>query len=166
MKREILFICFLMLFAGCRTPQKITSQATETIKTNEAITSETSFLVDTTKKTNTEITYYKIEFYPPQPDAKLIPDSILPTNESIQGVKTNNRAIKSIESYTVKIEDEESGVTESKENRQEEIMRDINRQEEINEQPAPDAYRWRYILGIVIILAALLVYFKKLITKS
>jgi cobalamin biosynthesis Mg chelatase CobN len=171
MKQTILFICLcVLLFSGCRTPQKIMSNTKEAItsneKQNEATSSETYNLADTTKKQDVEINYFKIEYYPPGPDKpETIPDnSILPENLlSNTGNKNPNKppnakgAIKSIEGYTVKAKSEQSGVNESKKNaqvnRNAEKNEDVNRQAEIKEQPAADPYRWRYILGIVIVVA-------------
>jgi uncharacterized membrane protein YkgB len=42
-------------------------------------------------------------------------------------------------------------------NRNEEKNEDINKQIDIKEQPAADPYRWRYIFGIVIVIALLAV---------
>ncbi|MDR1459387.1 MAG: OPT/YSL family transporter [Bacteroidales bacterium] len=181
MKQTILFICLcLLLFSGCRTPQKITNRLAESVtgneRQNEATSSETYNFADTTKKSDVEVNYFKIEFYPPagpEDKADMIPDnSTLPEAlSSNTGSKNpskppdNKGAIKSIEGYTVKAKSEQSGVNESKENtqvnRNAEKSEDINRQAETVEQPAPDPYRWRYILGIVIvvILATVGVYF-------
>jgi hypothetical protein len=163
-----LFALCVLLLTGCRTPKKLTSHTMETVtsneKQNETTSSETYNFVDTTKKQDVEINYVKVEFYPPSPNDKpgTIPDdSTLPENLSSNIVSSNpdkppnnKGAIKSIEVYTVKSKGEQSGINESKENtqvnRNAEKNEDINRQAEITEQPAPDPYRWRYILAIII----------------
>ncbi|KAA6303108.1 MAG: hypothetical protein EZS26_000711 [Candidatus Ordinivivax streblomastigis] len=176
MKQTILFLCFALLFlCGCHTPKKLVSNTKENITTNEkqneVTSSETYNFADTTKKSDVEVNYFKIEFYPPA-----VPDeeANAPPNNSIlpEGVKSNvgntNRskppnqgAIKSIEGYTIKAKSEEAGINESQEsstvNRNEEKNEDINKQVDIKEQPAADPYRWRYIFGIVIIVALLAV---------
>jgi hypothetical protein len=172
MKRIILFGCScILLFAGCRTPQKIVSNTKEAItsneKQNEATSSEIYNFADTTKKQGVEINYFKIEFYPPGPDDKpdTIPDKpAFPENllGNIGGSNpkkppNNKGAIKSIEGYTVKAKSEQSGIAEEKSNtvtnKEAEINADITRAAEVTEQPAPNLHRWRYILGICIVVA-------------
>jgi hypothetical protein len=153
MKQTILFIClYVLLFvSACRTPQKTVSRMVETVISaemqNEAARSETYNFTDTTKKQDVEINYFKIEFYPPDDKTDTMPD-----NSSFP----DKGAIKSIEGYTVKAKSEQSGVNESKEKaqvtRNTEKNGDINRHVEIREQPAPDPYRWRYILAIIILV--------------
>jgi hypothetical protein len=189
MKKTILFIiclCVLFFASGCHTPKNLVSNTKENITTNEkqneATSSETYNFADTTKKQDVEINYFKIEFYPPagpddnEPEA--IPDnSILPEGVKSNAGNTNPNkppnkgAIKSIEGYTIKAKSEKSGVNESKENTQvnknAEKNEGINRQAEIKEQPAPDPYRWRYILAIIVsvILAGVGAYFALRKTK-
>jgi cobalamin biosynthesis Mg chelatase CobN len=189
MKRIILFTCIcLLFFAGCRTPQKIISNTTESIKTseqhNETSTAESYSFVDTTKKAGFEINYYRIEFYPPEgpakPDTTPNKDNIVPegakadTKQPTAGkakADTKQPAIKSIEGYTVKSISEENGVTEEKSNtattKDAENNTDINKDAEITEQPAPDPYRWRYILGILVlvVVVGIVAYFKLKKTK-
>jgi len=174
MKRTILFICFCVLIfsTGCHTPKKIASNITENIKTseqyNEATTTETYSFVDTTKKSGLEINYYKIEFYPPagpsEPDGTIPDNPIFPfsINNNTEGSNPKSKppnagAIKSIEGYTIKATDEQTGINEETSNittnKDAEINTDITRAAKVTEQPAPDPYRWRYILGICIIVA-------------
>jgi hypothetical protein len=170
MKQTILFICLCFLFfaSGCHTPKKIVSSTAEIVtgneKQNEATGSETYNFADTTKKQDVEINWFKIEFYPPGPDDKpdTIPNNPASLENSLGNIGGSNPkkppndkgAIKSIEGYTVKVKSEQSGVNESKENtqvnRSVEKNGEINRQTEIKEQPAPDPYRWRYILAIIV----------------
>ncbi|MDR1584835.1 MAG: hypothetical protein LBS07_01500 [Prevotellaceae bacterium] len=171
MKRTILFICFcVLLFTSCRIPQKLTtSHTTEAIisneKQNETTSREIYNFADTTKKQGVEINYFKIEFYPQDgpshqdtTDNIVLPDAILSNIGSSNPDKppNNKGAIKSIEGYTVTAKSEQSGVNESKKNTQvnknAEKNEDINRQAEITEQPAPDPYRRRYNILIIIFL--------------
>jgi hypothetical protein len=172
MKRTILFICFcILLFTGCHTPKKLESNTTENIKIsekqNEVNTTETYSFVDITKKQGFEINYYKIEFYQPAgpnetdaiPDNVVLPKGVnniagsIPTNKPPPG----KGAIKSIEGYTIKAGSEQTGINEEKSNttnnKDVENNTDITKNEEITEQTAADPYRWRYIFGIVIIIA-------------
>jgi hypothetical protein len=185
--KQILFLFILcVLFAGCRTPQKITSHTMETVisneKQNEATSSETYNFADMTKKQDVEINYFHIEFYPPTvptepdtiPDNSTFPENPLGNmgNSNPKKPPDNKGAIKSIEGYTVKAKGEQSGVSESKKNTQTnqdtEKNNVINKQAETKEQPAPDPYRWRYILGICIavVLAGIGLYFGLQKTKA
>ncbi|MDR0602763.1 MAG: hypothetical protein LBG80_00490 [Bacteroidales bacterium] len=166
MKTRILLICFCVLFAGCNSPKKIVSSTTENIKTsekqNEVSSTESYSFVDTTKKDNVEINYYKIEFYPPD----MIPDTTPePDNVFNSVTKSPNAAVKSIESYTVKTNTQQSGVNEEKSNtttnKDLETNTDISQSETITEQPAADPYRWRYIFGIIVtsVLLIIIAYF-------
>jgi len=177
MKRTILFIGLcILLFSGCKSTKKIASNTRENIqaseKQNEVSITESYSFIDTTKKAGLEISYYKIEFYSPvgpsEPD-RTIPDN--PTfpfgiNNNIEGSNPKSKppntgnekgAIKSIEGYTIKAASEETGINEEKSNiiinKDAEKNIDIDRVAKVTEQPAPDLYRWRYILGICIIVA-------------
>jgi hypothetical protein len=180
MRQRILFSCLCVLFLsfGCRTPKKIVGSTSETItgneKQSETASSETYNFADTTKKQDVEINWFKVDFYPPETEDRpeTIPDnSTLNLLDNIGSSKqkkppNNKGAIKSIEGYTVKAKSEQAGVNESRENAQvnkkAEKNEDINRQAEIKEQPAPDPYRWRYIFYILVLLAAVLLYFKRI----
>jgi hypothetical protein len=165
MKRATLLISLCgLLLTSCLSPRKIASNETESAtiyeKQSEAISSETYNFADTTKKNAVEVSYLKIEYYPPELDA--IPDkSILP-----DALQSKQGAIKSIEGYTVKATSKKSGISESKENtltnRSEERSGNISIQTEVNEQPAADPYRWRYVLGIsiLVVLVGIFAYFK------
>ncbi|MDR0420283.1 MAG: hypothetical protein LBH30_02355 [Prevotellaceae bacterium] len=172
MKQTILFICLCVLFvvSGCHTSKKIVSSTAETITSSEtqyeSTSSETYNFADKTKKQDIEINYFKIEFYPPGPDDNpdtitnnsTFPENLLSNIGSSNPNKppNNKGSIKSIEGYIVKEKIEQSGVNESTEiaqvNRNTEKNEDINRQDEIKEQPAPDPYRWRYILAIIVLV--------------
>jgi hypothetical protein len=162
---------------GCSAPKKIISSTAETLtsseKQSEAASSELYNFADTTKKQEVEVTYFKIKFYPPDdspvaiPDDPAFPENLLGSTGSSNPKKPPNRkgAVKSIEGYTVIAKSQQSGVNKSNENtqvsRNAEKNEDISRQAEVKEQPAPDPYRWRYILAIVIsvILAGVGAYF-------
>jgi hypothetical protein len=176
MKKIILFlICPLLFLCGCHTPKKLISSTSEqskiTDKQKEISTNETYNFADTTQKSDVEISYFKIEFYPPIPDEQRpngFPDNYalsLSQNNASGNPNVdkppNKGAIKSIESYTIKSTDEQTGMSESKKNSTSNIeaekKADINNKVDITEQPAPDPYRWRYIFGIVISIIMLVV---------
>jgi hypothetical protein len=95
-----------------------------------------------------EINNYKIEFYPPTawPNE---PDTIQKNKLPPTG------AIKSIEGYTIKSVNRQTGVNEEKgtatTNKTGQNSTDITGTVKVTEQPAADPYRWRYIFGIVVV---------------
>lgn len=180
-----LLLCLLVGFlTGCSTPRKLIASKEEKTKvdqsTKETNTGTSSTFVDTTKTDGVEITYTKIEYYPPETNREPTPE---PEGQVTPG-KTNrpegNRSkeptpakkqppnkgpIKSIEQLTIKQNSEEKGVSQSQEanaTAKEEITTtDIDKKEANTEQPAADPYRWRYILAIlvIVIVAGTVVYF-------
>ena len=66
-------------------------------------------------------------------------------------------AIKSIETFTVKQKAEATGVTQEEQKTEttktEEVNTDTDKETDITEKPAADPYRWRYIFGILVLLA-------------
>ncbi|MDR1416566.1 MAG: hypothetical protein LBJ57_03995 [Prevotellaceae bacterium] len=173
MKQATLLICLCaLLLSGCLSPKKIASSATESAasseKQSEAASSEAHSFTDAAKKSDVEVSYFKIEFYPPAemdgspsaaPDDAALPESPL-TGVGCGDLKNSPRgkaAIKSIEVYTAKAKSEEAGVSESEASAHSswgrEESEDVNRHTEAEEQPSADPYRWRYIFWIVLVLA-------------
>lgn len=169
-------LCLLLcLLVGCSTPRKLAGSTIEAGKVVE-VRSETSAgdilqYVDTTKCGGVEITYTKIEFYPPdaskpiitpasepepkQEPANLEDKKVEPTPKK-QQPPNEQGAIKSIEQYTVKHDTEDRGISASVESiateKNEAINTEFEKEEAITEEPAADPYRWRYILAIIVIL--------------
>lgn len=180
-----LLLCLLVGFlTGCSTPRKLIASKEEKTKvdqaTKETNTGTSSTFVDTTKTDGVEITYTKIEYYPPETNREPTPE---PEGQVTPG-KTNrpegNRnkeptpakkqppnkgPIKSIEQLTIKQNSEEKGVSQSQEAnasaKEEVTTTDTDKKEANTEQPAADPYRWRYILAIlvIVIVAGTVVYF-------
>lgn len=169
---SVLFFLMVGFLTGCAASRKISSDIKETTKVEEkrteAVTGEITTVVDTTKKEGLEITYAKIEFYPPEATASEIINDEGSTKDSGKAMKTgkepipkvkeppNKRgAVKSIEKYTIKQNKEATGFTHDTEKTEttkaEEINTGTKKDEVVTEQPAPDPYRWRYILAIIII---------------
>jgi hypothetical protein len=94
-------------------------------------------------------------------NAAVLPEGVNNIAGSIQKTKppniTGKGTIKSIEGYTIKAAGEQTGVNEEKSNttinKDAVNNTDITKNEEITEQAVADPYRWRYIFGIVIIIA-------------
>ncbi len=207
MKAKILFLVILsfLLFGltGCGSMRKaqktetsrqeatqVTEQRNETTASTENTAEEqvtdATGIIDAIKSSATEVTYTKVEFYPPSelPDipgkqdtevaAAEVPERTQVRKPEASHTKppdANRGAIKSIETYTMKhgeaaksikkdstrIETKKEGTTESETAIQEVVTTDTEVQEEVSTEPAKDPYRWRYILGIVITLAVVLI---------
>ncbi|KAA6350895.1 hypothetical protein EZS27_001742 [termite gut metagenome] len=157
MKTNIIlgFVFILTFLSGCSTPHKLASSTKEATKVEakrtEAVSNEVTTFVDTTKVEGTEITHIRVDFYPP---------------ESSGQTPTNKGAIKSIDVTKISQKKEAAGVsgtTEKEEmTKSEGINSDTTSEIETIEQPAPDPYRWRYILGIGVLLATGLLYWKRI----
>lgn len=74
-------------------------------------------------------------------------------------------AIKSIETFTVKQKAEATGVTQEEQKTEttktEEVNTDTDKETDITEKPAADPYRWRYIFGILVLLAVAFFFLRK-----
>jgi len=74
-------------------------------------------------------------------------------------------AIKSIETFTVKQKAEATGVTQEEQKTEttktEEVNTDTDKETDITEKPAADPYRWRYIFGILVLLAVAFCFLRK-----
>lgn len=179
-KFSIVAIALLLavLLFGCSTPRKLAGSTKETAKTeekrDETTAAEFRRTVDSTKTEGVEVTYTKIEFFPPEPDTRQTkPDAMQaggPSNPAADTPKNRPKepkekqppdtgrqgAIKSIETFTVKQKAEATGVTQEEQKTEttktEEVNTDTDKETDITEKPAADPYRWRYIFGILVLL--------------
>lgn len=201
MKPKILFLVLLAFllfgFTGCgslrkaqktqtdrqetaQVEQQRTEAVTSTENTTETQVTDATNLIDAIKSSATEVTYTKVEYYPPSEDSNQQEGEKADTAaaEVPEGIQVNkpkpsqvNRgAIKSIETYTLKhgetaqsikkdsthIDVKKEGTTEAEAVVAEVVTAETEVQEEVVVEPAKDPYRWRYILGIVITLAVIL----------
>lgn len=187
-KFSIVVIALLLsvLLAGCSTPRKLAGSTKETAKTeekrDETAAAEFRRTVDSTKTEGVEVTYTKIEFFPPEPDTLPVKQSTTKTGgpsnpvadtpknrpkepKEKQPPDTGRQAIKSIETFTVKQKAEATGVTQEEQKTEttktEEVNTDTDKETDITEKPAADPYRWRYIFGILILLAVGIILLRK-----
>lgn len=191
MKRKfgivVIALLLAVLLSGCSTPRKLAGSTKETAKTeekrDETAAAEFRRTVDSTKTEGVEITYTKIEFFPPEPDTRQAkPDTTQTGGPSKPVADTpKNRpkepkekqppdtgrqgAIKSIETFMVKQKTEETGVTQEEQKTEttkaEEVNTDTDKEADITEKPAADPYRWRYIFGILVLLAVAFFFLRK-----
>lgn len=163
---------------GCSMPRKLATNTKEARKVEEARSEKSAGdilqYVDTTKREGVEITYTKIEFYPPdvskpiitpasepepkQEPANLEDKKVEPTPKKKQPPNEQG-AIKSIEQYTVKHDTEDRGISASVESiaseMEAEIITDSSLETNFTEETAEDPYKWRYILGIILAITVI-----------
>lgn len=188
-KFSIVVIALLLsvLLAGCSMPRKLAGSTKETAKTeekrDETTAAEFRRTVDSTKTEGIEITYTKIEFFPPEPDTRQAEPDTTQTGGPYKSVADTpkNRpkepkekqppdtgrqgAIKSIETFTIKQKAEATGVTREEQKTEttktEEVNTDTYKETDITEKPTADPYRWRYIFGILVLLAVAFFFLRK-----
>ena len=185
--RAVFSFLLAFLIAGCASPRKLASKTKEKTNVEEKRTETTAgeifHRVDTTKTEDVENTYTKIEFFPPEPDKQETkPDTTAtggPSNPVADTPKNTTKepkekrppdtgkrgAIKSIESYTMKQKSEAAGVTQTEQKEEatktEEVNTDSDTEIDVTEEPAADPYRWRYIFGILLLLAVAFFFLRK-----
>ena len=156
-KRIVLYLMFfwILLFSACSTPKKLVSSSKEKATISEVTTEkkagQSSFFTDTTKSAICEIIYTKIEYFPPGPALEA---GGLPAYEKPKH-PPDNSIIKSIETLTLKQKQEAKGVSEQKQDTTSAKATSINNQltkdEKSETEPTADPYKYRYILGILIV---------------
>lgn len=174
----VLLFAFSVSLIGCSTPRKLAGSTKETAKTeekrDETTAAEFRRTVDSTKAEGVEVTYTKVEFFPPEPEGREVKPDTTQTGDPSKPVADTpkNRpkepkekqppntgrqgAIKSIETFTVKQKTETTGVTQEEQKTEttktEEVNTNTDKASDITEEPAADPYRWRYIFGILVLL--------------
>ncbi|MDR1756120.1 MAG: YfhO family protein [Culturomica sp.] len=174
MKRYfVILLCVLM--AACATTKK----STQTTKTADMLaerstieTTDTEKLVDTTRTDKGKITITEIEFFPPvtASDARP-PDQASPPGANASGLNLPNignigaAAVKSIKQTTIESDSERKG--ESKESssttavKNEAMAANTEKTVNVEQAPAPDPYRWRYIFYILVLGVIVFLYLKR-----
>lgn len=180
----VIVLAFAVLFTSCGTQRKLASNTKKSVNTEEnraeTASSEIRRIVDSTKTEGVEVTYTKIEFFPPEPDTlpankdttkaggqtkpvantqKNRPKEPKEKQPPYEGSKQG--AIKSIETYTVKQKTEATGVTHEEQKTETAKTEEVNTDTDITEKPAADPYRWRYIFGILVLLAIAFFFLRK-----
>lgn len=174
MKRVVLFIfCIIMLYA-CASTRKTTQSSEVFDVSTEKTESESSNVerfIDTTKTDKKKITITEIEFCPPTVNNESPGIDDKPKASNVSGLSLpnigniDNATIKSIKQTTIESESETKG--ESNESSStaniisEAVLENTEKKVMINEEPAPDPYKWRYIFYILLIGVAALLYFKR-----
>lgn len=151
--------------SSTRKSVQISSKDESFIQSNESQSAKLNKVVDTTKTDNGKITFTEIEFYPPSGDTITIPVVNVDGVNIVNVASIKNAAIKSIKQTIIETNVEQKGKSnESSETQgnQEQTMI-LSNEQELQESivPVSDPYKWRYIFGIVAILAIGLLYLKR-----
>lgn len=190
MRTRILIAVLLCAFVlmGCSTPRKLASSTKDAAHIEENRTETTAGeirrTVDSKKSEGVEVTYTKVEFFPPEPDTQLVkPDTTQtagplaagtdvpkdrpkePKDKQPPNATGKQGAIKSIETFTITQKTEAAGTTKEEQKTEttkaEEVNTDTDTTMDVTDKPAADPYRWRYIFGILAILAVAFFFFRK-----
>lgn len=184
----ILWGLVAFILSGCSVQRNIASSTKDAAHTEENRTETTAGeirrTVDSTKSEGVEVTYTKVEFFPPEPDTQQVkPDTTQTAGPSVAGTDVpkdrpkepkdkqppnatgKQGAIKSIETFTITQKTEAAGTTKEEQKtgttKAEEVNTDTDTTMDVTDKPAADPYRWRYIFGILAILTVAFFFFRK-----
>lgn len=180
-RRELtaLFIIIVVFFTGCSVGRNISTQKEiETLIKEDSsmdVLKDIASFVDTTKTSETEITYTKIEYF--EPTESVVPPVAenatvsLQQEKPIKAINKPTQAIKSITQVNIRKKEEARGIT-AKTAQIDSVTttqktEEIKTSEKIEEKPTRDTYRWRYIFWTVLIIAVivLVLFFYKKVNK-
>ena len=167
--KNIIIILIVVLVAGCSLQKKSVrtkTEETKTIETKKTVSDQSVFTIDTTKISDLEATYTKVEYYPPASEPTSTAGSTASRSPtSSVGEASIKAPVKSVETWTVK----EKTVTKGETVIQKAIQNDstsqiasnVIQETEEKTQPAPDPKRWRYIFYILVLCAGAIIYLKR-----
>jgi hypothetical protein len=160
---QIFGVFFLM---SCETTKKTAAteevNTTATVATNELKTSEILSFVDTTKITEAEISYTKIEFYPPAADT--------PLSDTIKSPATVKSPVKSIETFNIKYNTENKGITQTEEKsadstQQNAVFVNSQKVDTITEQKAKHWLKYIMWIAVCATIMTVIIYAWKIFNK-
>jgi hypothetical protein len=155
-------IALLALLTGCGASKKVvktTSMTFDSVQVNKSASEQTRIVIDTTKTENGKVTITEITFCTDTSgtDADITLDGIGNVKGKIKSIKQSMVET----SKTDKGQSEESSQSESRDS----SATVAKMQDSVDKTtiPAIDPYRWRYIIGIVMLgaIIALLLYLKR-----
>ena len=159
--KNIIIILIVVLVAGCSLQKKSVrtkTEETKTIETKKTVSDQSVFTIDTTKISDLEATYTKVEYYPPVSE----PTSTASRSVGEASIKA---PVKSVETWTVKKKTVTKGETVIQNAIQidstSQIASNVIQETEEKTQPAPDPKRWRYIFYILVLCAGAIIYLKR-----
>lgn len=179
MKRICTLIVVLLLFVSCGTTRKSVESRhsiIDSMATIQETKNGTKKTIDTTQIAHGKITITEIEFFPVIPDAPPIADDarVIDTTKStparpsanvdLQDVGKINGAVKSVKQTVIESNIKSKGESKESSNEQSKSNANVSKQEAESlkqQEPAPDPYRWRYVLYIGLLVVAILLYLKR-----
>jgi len=174
MKKVVFILLCLFVAFGCSTTKKAT-KTSESIQlsseSQESQFSSSEKFIDTTKTESGKITITEIEFYPPTVNNEPTGSNDKPkTNVSRLSLPNvgniDNAAIKSIKQTTIESESETKGESNESSSttsiKNEAVVGNTEKTVMINEEPALDPYKWRYIFYILLIGVVVFLYLKRI----
>lgn len=180
MKKYLLFLLLVFTFLGCSSTKKMSEHSMSLqnqSSKNEKSDSNFFTRIDTTKTSEYEFTYTKIEFYNPAGNGKEFKskEEAAPNEEGLNvdevdpvpsvSKKPPNGAIKSIEQLSVKKKDEAKGQTEASASIKSENEQSDTTNEDVagkvEETPVPDPKRWKYIFYLALLGVSVFIYIKR-----
>lgn len=181
MKKIIFFFIALLSLLSCSTTKKTSEVTTSEKKRSDIIENEKTYVetkIDTSKLSNLEVTYTRIEFFDPARNSKEYksgPESEDSNKDGIEKTFPNDKvvkppdigSVKSIESWTIKKTKEDKGestsINATDKNKKTSEAVDNDTSSTSKKAPAPDPYRWRYIFYILVLIVGIFIYLKRTI---
>ena len=154
MKTKILILFIIMVACiSCRPLKQVKSSENlkESVRTAE--NKAAAVLIDTTKNSSKEVKVVKVEFYP---DVANKTDTVATRKQFV--TIDGNRYEGSIKTATVTTTSkakEQKGITKSDSTVVREVFKTTNKQLLSKDSIAKDPYRWRWYLGILIVLSGI-----------
>lgn len=167
-----IFLLMVSFLFGCSSPKKLAANGKEMTDTQirkaEQTAGDISRLLDSARKTGLNMTFEKVEYYPPGIPPEVpgtTPDSLqLSPTRAKPHPKERNKPpdvgpVKSIARYKLTAK-EETNIKEQEEEKTETSTTEetaVNTETDTNtiEEPAADPLRWRYIFGILLLAVVL-----------
>jgi len=169
MKKFVFIIICMFAIIGCATTKK-TTQLSESIQlsseSQESNFSNNEKFIDTTKMESGKITITEIEFYPPTTSDEPAKPPNNVSGLSLPNIgNIDNAAIKSIKQTTIESNSEQKGESNESSStasiKNEAVSANTEKTAKVDEAPAPDPYKWRYIFYILLVGVVAFLYFKR-----
>lgn len=149
----ILLIMALFFFSACGSLKKTTSTENVKIETTDHDSGQVSRYVDTTKTEKGDISIIEVEFYPGSAKQDSVDQSPGKIPVIQNGTTKISGSIKSAKITTIKKEAENKGVSKTDSTFNKSSTQNVDKAMSTSKEPAKDPYRWRWILGIIIVVA-------------
>ena len=165
--KNALFLLLALLLSACASTKKSFEASmikVDSLGYQAARASKVERFVDTTKIATGRIVITEIEFSQSDTGNALVDLSIKDGRLNISSIK--GKPIKSIKQTAIEHKDERRGKSkekhDSKEQKQAASLQKENVKQIKQVAPAPDPYKWRYIIYLSLVLLTGILYFKRM----